>query len=260
MMETQTIFEVSTESKMFELQKVTRLISNSDDLYSACLILEDYLSYYDLQLRSVVFGRAGATNPENRAFRKDPQVLVNLSAELRETNGCPVFGKASRLRHAFDALQMRKDEMPCFLSKRYLDELAKLGHKSIAVIPIGIGSGLAAFSIGMGDKYFAGELRASLVYAMCQISIAIISRFPDVTKLFETRCLSTFEAEVMLLCANGFSNSEIAQITNLSERSVNMLFDNAALKLGARNQAHAISKSLAKGEISNLQLGLEYIG
>ncbi len=239
-----------------DLRRITRLISGSSDLQSSCLLLMNYFSRQDMELRSVAFCDLENEYPTINAFRIDPKGLKNFATELHKTTGCPDLRKAVECRHPFDALQMNKNEQHDFLSKRYLEELTKLGYQSIAIIPVRIGRGLAVFSIGLLASSFAGELRSSLISTTCQITIAIISRFPDVTKLFETRCLNTLEAKLMLFCSNGISNSEIGNIINLSERTVNMVFDNAAAKIGAKNQAHAVSMAIALGEISNLQFDL----
>ena len=246
--------EIVQNADLIDLQKIARLISRSGDLRYSCLLVKNYFSRNNMELRTVAFCDLENEYPTIMAFRNDPQELTGIATELHETIGCPEINKAVECHYPFDALKLSKNEQPDFLTKRYLNELAKFGHQSIAIIPIRIGRGLAVFSVGLFDSPFAGELRSSLISTTCQITIAIISRFPNITKLFETRCLNPLEAKVMLLCSNGFNNSEIGNIINLSERTINMVFDNVAAKIGAKNQAHAVSKAVAMGEISNLQL------
>ena len=122
-------------------------------------------------------------------------------------------------------------------------------------MPVLIGTGLAIFSVGTLEKKLDEVSRSDLINTICQMTVALIGRFPELTKLFATRRLNTIEAEMLLFCSNGYSNSEVAEIFSLSETTVNLVFDSASRKLGARNQAHAVSKAVAIGEISNLQLG-----
>ncbi len=238
-----------------DLRRTARLISRSDDLHSTCLLVEDYLAHHDMSLMGVTFCDLEGGLPSIRAFRRHSEAVLKLATVLKDKGGCPVINEAKRLHHCFDALQIDRSRYPEFLNKRFLDELAKSGHKHILVIPILLGQGLAIFSIGTREQRLTDDLRVFLINAICQSTVAIIDRFPDVTKLFAPKRLSTFEAEALMFCSNGYSNSDIADLLKISETTINIVFDNASKKLGTHNQAHAVSKALAVGEISNLQIG-----
>ena len=231
------------------------LISNSEDLHSACLLVKEYFSHNGVDLLGVTFCDLVGEHPAMRPFRQYPDTVIQLSLQLRERGGCPVVGEAKRLCHPFDALQIESARYPEFLSQRFLKELRKLGHYHIPVTPVMLGRGLAIFSTGFREKAFDNEAKVLLVNTICQVTAAIIGRFPEVTKLFEPESLSTIEAEMLLFSSNGSSTSEIASQLGWSEIAVNMILDSAVRKLGARSRAHAVTRALVLGEISNMQIG-----
>lgn len=75
----------------------------------------------------------------------------------------------------------------------------------------------------------------------------------DVRKIYETRKgskgLSSREAEVLRLAAQGGSNKEIATKLGLSENSVKMFLKRAFFKLGASNRAEAVQLAVQRGLI-----------
>ncbi len=242
-------------SGLGDLSKTIRLISKSEDLHSACLLVEDYFSRGEIDLLTVSFCDLMGEHPSIRPFMQYPDTLVQLSLQLRDRGGCPVINEAKWLRHPFDALQIDKSRYPDFLGQRFLAEFGKLEHRHIPVIPVMLGRGLAVFSTGFREREYTDEALVSLVSTICQITVAIIGRFPEVTKLFEPELLSTIEAEMLLFNSYGCNASEIGSQFDLSEFTVNIILDSAATKLDARNRSQAITRAIALGEISNMQLG-----
>ena len=240
---------------LFDLRKTVRLISKADDVHSACLYLKSLLADNKTSLFGVTFCDLQSGSSSIRAFCGYPEALQKMSSKLKVRGTCPIVNESIRLGRTFDLLQVDRDQYSDFLGKRYFEELEKLGHRHVAVVPLMLGRGLAIFTIGTNDRHLDGDLKSLLINSICQTTFAIIDRFPNVTKLFEARNISTVEAEALLLCSNGYSNSEISEFFGLSETTVTLMFDNASRKLGTRNQAHAVAKAVAIGEISNLHLG-----
>ncbi len=241
--------------EFFNLKNISRLISNSDSLNAACDLIAKSLVRQNLKLQGVTFCDLGNGHAPITAYRDHSTPVRKLATELRKKGGCPIIQEAKKRVYCFDILSIDRRGYRDFLNSRFLDELARSGHREIHVVPILLGNGLAVFSVGTLDRHLDETARSFLINAICQMAVAVIGRFPEVTKLFAPRKLNTIEAEMLLFCSNGYSNSEVAEIFSLTETTVYLVFDSASRKLGARNQAHAVSRAVAIGEISNLQLG-----
>jgi len=244
----------SLKNTFVDLRETIGLISTADDVHTVCLHLEKHLAANGIKLFGVTFCDLRSRKPTIRPFCGYPEALRKMSGSLKETGGCPVVNESLRLGCSFDLLQVDRSLYSDFMGKRYFEELDKLEHVHIPVVPLMLGQGLGIFIIGTHDQRLDGDFKASLVNTVCQTTFAMIDRFPDITKLFESRILSTIEAETLLLCSNGYRNSEIGKIFGVSELTVKLIFDSAARKLGSKSQAHVVAKALAMGEISNLNL------
>ena len=237
----------------FKIRHVVKKISESTSPETACLIAEQYFLSHKYQLISVVF--CDTQNIENvvRAFRKMPKSLANISEKLRGNGGCPISREAIRLLRPFETTEIERPAIDDFLSNRFLDEMSKLPYHSIFVVPVILGRGLALFTLGSIDRKLEAREKISIIDAICQISVAIITRFPKATTFFESKRLSTLEAEALFLNSNGYSDSEIGRFLELSEIAIGMTIISAAKKLRAKNRSQMIANALALGEISNMQ-------
>jgi DNA-binding CsgD family transcriptional regulator len=65
----------------------------------------------------------------------------------------------------------------------------------------------------------------------------------------ERAALSPREREVLQMAARGIPSGEIAERLGLSPATVKSHFENAYLKLGARNRAAAVAKAMRLGLI-----------
>lgn len=228
-------------------------IRSCQDIESACLLLETFLRKQDIALLSVKFCDIDDKKPAIRAFGRYPCAISQLSVELRESGGCPLTKEAVKRLMPFDAFTIDERDYPDFLSKRFLQELRKIDHGHIAVIPVIFGQGLMLVTAGLGERAFKGECRDELISIACSFGVAIAHRFNEVAVLFESEILSRLEARVLFLFCSGFCRSQIAEMINLNEVTIAIILRSVIRKLGAANSGEAIARALAMGEIGNLQ-------
>lgn len=230
-------------------------ITNCSDLNSICQLLCDYYLEHNVELLSLSLADLRGEKQTIRAFNNLPTALHKVSLELREQGGCPVTREAKKVRCPFDVMQMDMDLYPSFLDRRFIRETEKLGYQKVIAVPIVLGRGMASFLFGMRTGSVNSGALDELVDEVCKFTIAIVSRFPDVLKLFEGGRLGALEAKCLLLLSNGHNMNEVAKVLDLSDLTIRILIKCAIRKLGAKTQYNAISLALSSGEISNLKLG-----
>ena len=238
-----------------EIRAVLHAINKSSSLNGACLVAQKYFRQLDHDLVSVIFCSNDDTEPTIRPFRNLPQRLVDLAPKLQQFGGCPVKKEAQRLLQPFDWMTISKSTYCDFMSQRFLSEVQKLPYASIFAVPVVIGSGIGVFSVGIMDTDLAAEKREEIIVAVCQITTAMISRFPELSKLFEPKTLSALQASALLFAIQGLSNSQIAESLGIGEVATSILLKSAQHKLQASNLAQAVAKALAYGELSHMQIG-----
>ena len=247
---------LESETLDFDPVESVSQLRNANDVNWACAVLAQQLRLANFELLSIKFCDLHDEKPAIRPYGAYPQIMSNLAVDLRDTGGCPISKEAQRRLTPFDAMAIQQAEHFDFLSKRFLQELRKMNHAHIAVIPIVFGRGLAVYTVGLNESRFEGQLREALIGLICNATAALIGQFPDVSKLFEAKELSSNEARCIMLGSNGHSDFEIGTILGFSEFVVKEIFKNAAQKLTAKNRSHLTSLALAKGEISNVQCTL----
>ena len=245
--------KLETTSFDFDPIRSVSQLRNAKDVNWACAILGQQLRILEFELLSVKFCDLDDEQPAIRPYGVYPRIMSELAFDLRDSGGCPISKEAQQRLTPFDAMSIQSADHYDFLSKRFLQELQKMNHDHVAVIPIVFGRGLAVYTIGLKEKRFSGPLRESLISMICNATASIIGQFPDVSKLFEPKKLSSREAQCVALGSNGHSDSEIGAILGFSEHVVVAIFRNAAEKLGAKNRSQLTSRALASGEISNMQ-------
>lgn len=174
---------------------------------------------------------------------------------MQEVGGCPPKKEAQKQLHAFDWKQIPKSEYPDFLSQRFLAEVDKLSYAMVFAVPVIIGRGIAVFTVGIHEHRMGSRAREEVITAVCQIATAMISRFPELATLFESKKLSTLQSTVLAFAVQGFSNREISESIGLGEVAVGLVIKSAQEKLGASNLAQTVAKALALGEFSHMQIG-----
>ena len=231
-------------------------LRSAKDVNWACAILGQQLQLANFELLSVKFCDLLDGKPPIRPFGAYPRAISGLAIELRDTGGCPISKEAQKRLSPFDAMSIQRAHYSDFLSSRFLQELEKLNHAHIAVVPIVLGRGLAVYTIGLHEKRFEGQLRETLISLICNTTTALIGQFPDIAKLFESKQLTSIEGRATSLCSNGCSDVEIGKILAVSEHTIRIVLDSAARRLKAKNRSHLVFIALAMGEISNMQCTL----
>ena len=249
----QDISQKNAEILEVDIRHVVKRISMSTNLEAASLIAEQYFLSHHRQLISVFFCDRGNFENIVRPFSKLPQTLANISSKLRSEGGCPIAKEAVRILRPFDIEEIDRPQNDDFLRLRFFKELAKLPYDSIFVVPVILGKGLAMFTLGSLDGKLDAEGKIAIIDAVCQISVAIITRFPKATTFCESKRLSPLETEALFLNSNGYSDLEIGKFLDLSEITIGLTIKSTAKKLKAKNRSQMIANALAFGEISNMQ-------
>lgn len=242
--------------KTFEVESSVRELLNeinkSDTVQEACVLLEKYLLGLGHRLLSVKFCDTKDEQPPIRPFVRYPSALSELSENLSETGGCPISREALHRLTPFDALDIDSSRYADFMSKRFLEELAKLDYLQVAVIPVLIGRGFFVCNIGVNDGSFVGEAREELVSTICIVFVNILRKFEILTVAFRPKRLSLVEAEIILLLCNGNTLSEVAASVGFSEFAVIAFLEQAKVNMKAKTVYHLIAKAVAQGEVPNL--------
>ncbi len=226
-------------------------VSKAADIETACARLEEYLGNLDCTLLSVKFCDSKDKLPAIRCFGNYPCEIKVLSEKLRETGGCPMTKEAIRLLQPFDAMNIKSSRYPDFLSRRFMDELKKTGHRHVAVIPIVLNRGVAMYSIGLGNQSFNGEIQDFLVRTINQVTILLITRFHELTQLFVPKVLNSRQSRCLMLYSNGANIQEICKLLEFGEATVNCILQSCVNKLEAKNLTHAAAKAIRLGEFVN---------
>ncbi|NKB54321.1 MAG: hypothetical protein GKR97_19280 [Rhizobiaceae bacterium] len=238
-----------------EIRNTLQRLSESSNLNDACVIAQKYIKRLGHNLVSVIFCSDDDSAPAIRPFRDLPQSIVDLAPKMQQVGGCPPKKEAQRLLQPFDWKQISKSRHSDFLSQRFLTEVQKLPYVSVFAVPVVIGGGIAIFSIGIMDTSEGAGSREQLIVAVCQIATAMISRFPEVSNLFEPKRLSTLQASALLFAIQGLSSAEIAATLGLGEVALGLVIKSAQERMKANNFAQTIAKALAYGEFSHMQIG-----
>lgn len=236
-----------------ELLQLASAIRTCRDIESACLLLASLLRQQEITLLSVKFCDIKDKRPAIRAYGAYPGAISQLAADMRDSGGCPMSKEAKKRLMPFDAFAISEQDYPDFLSKRFMQELRKLEHSHIAVVPVIIGQGLMLITAGLEKRKFEGEIRDQLVNVVCCFGVAIVNRFAEIAVLFESEVLSRLEVRVLFLFCSGFCPSEISETIDLNEVTITLILRSVIRKLGAANIGEAIAKALAMGEIGNMQ-------
>ncbi len=243
------------QTSQLKIRDTLQCLNESSSLNDACVIAQKYIKHLEHNLVSVIFCSDDDSVPAIRPFRDLPQPLVDLAPKMQRAGGCPTKKEAQRLLQPFDWKHISKSRHPEFLSQRYLTEVQKLPYVSVFAVPVVIGGGIAIFSIGMEDTNRNAGSREQLIVAVCQIATAMISRFPEVSKLFEPKRLSTLQASALLFAIQGIPSADIAASLGLGEVALGLVMKSAQDRLKAANLAQTVAKALAYGEFSHMQIG-----
>jgi DNA-binding CsgD family transcriptional regulator len=239
--------------EIIDLPTFCEKLSKAKDVETGCVLIKDHLQLVELDLLSVKYCDTLGQKPSIRPFSAYPKAISEVSQALMADGGCPIAKEVLIRLKPFEVGEIDKTRYVEFLDVRFLQELQKMDHKYIAAIPIVIGRGIALYTIGLGDKPFAGDVRDELINFICHANTALLCAFPGIAQLFDPKILSLQEAQMVFHYGNGDRFSEIAAAFGYSEHTIQMMLQGAVEKLGAKNLPHLLTKALASGEIQNMQ-------
>ena len=224
-------------------------IESAKDITAASLELGKHFKSMGAQLLSVKFCDSAEGGAVVRPFFGYPDSVAKVSGQLLENGGCPFTKEAMRRIGAFDSCEIDRSAYDTFLDRRFFQEMDKLEHRHIAVVPIMIGRSIAMFTIGLGVEPFKGRLREVITETIGQIVPAFIDRFPEIKTIFEKKHLSDLERRILILFCEGSEMGGIVREIGLSELTIMHLIQNASRKLKTENSKRLIYVALALGEI-----------
>ena len=186
------------------------------------------------------------------AFRRiRPPEQVAGCVGMRTLGGCPIAKEAIRLAQPFDVLDLDYTNYDDDLSRRYRDAFRNLAFPKIIAVPVQIGGGVEIFVLGgdpSAEQTIPEELAATIAY---QLMVNIAARFPEIEKHFERKKLTTREAQILSLTADGLVETEIAMALDISPNTVRTHIENIKRKMDARNKTHAVALAIEACEISD---------
>ena len=224
-------------------------IASAKDIPAASLSFDEHLENYGAQLLSVKFCDSAEGGNIIRPFFGYPDGVAKVSGQLIENGGCPFTKESMRRMEAFDSCTIDRTVYDTLLDRRFFQEIDKLEHRHIAIVPIMIGRAIALFTIGLGVEAFKGRIREIITETIGQIAPAFIDRFPEIKTIFEQKHLSDLERKVLVLYCEGCELADIETEIGLSELTIRHLIQNASRKLEAKNPKQLIYIAIALGEI-----------
>lgn len=224
-------------------------IAGAKSLEVASSNFDEYLNSLGAQLLAVKFCDSANNGEVYRPYFGYPEGVANVSAQLIKNGGCPFSKEASRRLDAFDSCTIDRSLYDTLLDRRFFQEIDKLEHKHIAVVPVIMGRAIALFNIGLGVKPFKGHMRGVITESTAHTVPAFIDRFPEIKTIFEQKHLSELEREVLTLFCDDLQLTEIVQNVGLSEFTIRHIVQNASEKLQVNNTKQLIYRAIALGEI-----------
>jgi len=141
-------------------------------------------------------------------------------------------------------------------SARVMNEATEFGLKFGISVPVHTPHGeLGVLSLALDQRLVAahGITQRALPYAQLMASYVheAVCRVFNLGGKGEESTLTAREQECLRWAADGKTSWEIAQLLNLSERTVNFHLNNATIKLDACNRQHAVVRAVLNGLIQH---------
>lgn len=228
---------------------LVRDIERSKDIGAASQIVDGYLTTCGARLLSVKICDTSGQYENLRPFSVYPRTIRNLGKQLQPSGGCPFAKEANRRLLPFDSGTIDRSLYRTFLDQRFFQEIDKLPHQHIAIVPVMVGRAVALFTVGLFDHEFKGVLKDQIKDTISQTVATYVRRFPEVATIFQQKNLSDLERAVIQEFCEGLTLSQISRSIELSEIALQHLLDSAKRKLGAKTREQLIYKAIILGEI-----------
>ena len=141
-------------------------------------------------------------------------------------------------------------------SARVMNEATEFGLKFGISVPVHSPHGeLGVLSLALDQRLVAAHeiTQRALPYAQLMANYVheAVHRVFSLTENSEERTFTAREQECLRWAADGKTSWEIAQLLNVSERTVNFHLNNATIKLDACNRQHAVVRAVLNGLIQH---------
>lgn len=158
--------------------------------------------------------------------------IIFMDIKMGGINGIETTRKALELDPSLNIIGLSM-----FSDEDYYTGMIEAGAKGFILKNSGIREvEEAVLRVNEGNNYFSPEILSSL--------ISKLSRPPGKEK---TESLSKREEEVLLHVCKGYSNQEIADLLNISKRTVDKHRENILLKTNCKNTAGLVIYAIKKG-------------
>lgn len=138
-------------------------------------------------------------------------------------------------------------------ARKVFNEAAEFGLRDGLTVPIRTISGIGVMSMVVDDPALFSPRAAAERYVLhlmaLHFHLACDRELSPTQKIIPAPRLTQREREVLLWAARGKTGWEIAQILNLTVRTVTYHVENARFKLGASSRAQAVVAAMALGLI-----------
>lgn len=184
----------------------------------------------------------------------DPLLLRLQWGELRGDRRTPLKGSDAVLQNAFRGhratIWMEGTDAPLAGESALLEQLPGAGRRRLILVPVCSFLPYQAVVVGGGGPGINLSPREKLALEdMCRSAFANLFRLGYVRPERPGE-LSGRERRVVELSAEGKTAGEIAEILEISQRTVHAHLQNASEKLRAQNKTHTVVEALRYGQIS----------
>lgn len=226
-------------------------IDRACDPEAACIAIADIVQRLDAQLLWVKISDLDGKREAVRPYTAFSESVITEGKLLMQNFGGCVLHKESLARmRPFLISDISHANYKSFMERRFLKELKNLDYVDIFVIPTIVGRGQAVVAIGLGEA-LTRQKRTSIVDMVGHFVAAMLSRFPEVGRLFEEKRLSTLEARILQMRCEGADSKEITLETGFSEITQHYFIEAAKRKLGATNNLELGRLATLSGEIGS---------
>ena len=243
-------FELGGSRNLADACEIARLVTGSNNLAHATDLFAGFLKEHSYSL--LYFGDydSSADTSSHVIWSALSDELTQMCAHFDSKRGCPLVQMAIKSESSFEALGLYLAGFDDFFSMKYLQEMQRMGHEQIGVIPIVADDRMFVFFVGMDHTQFVGKVREQLTCAFAQfvasVSIKHLSDNSSAVYDFPAKnlTLSKRETECLTWTAQGKTSYEISIILKLSEHTINNYISNACRRLDAANKSHAVAKAI----------------
>ncbi|WP_156892508.1 helix-turn-helix transcriptional regulator [Salaquimonas pukyongi] len=224
-------------------------ILEAEDINKATAVTSDFVDKLDGKLLSLKFSDSEDETAIVRPFSAYPKSIRQISIAMQPAGRCPFYKESRKRLSPFYCSSIDRTQYLTLNDRIFFREIDRLDFGDILILPVMIGRGIAVTTIGVPGRTHASAAQCPIRAAYPHIVAAFISKFPEVTTLFEHKRLTKLERQVVSMLSKGRSYGEACHKMGLSQTSLTLLLKSASRKLEASNLVEMGIKAASAGEL-----------